>query len=225
MKYILFIIGGIIGLIIASSISDSEILRWVIGLGCGIAAEKIPVLFRHKKPNPQGQSNSEAETKESKTSDLNDDVFDYSELSVHASHERLLGLLKAYISIVDSYVMYTIVDESRLPCEKAVMKAVLKSFIRNNKGSEVHDEIRDAYLWLAKFQPDSASIEKLQRNALESYEKELGDKANIIGEQEKMMGIANALDKVLDWKHSRIVRLETEILEQELTKFDLDGEI
>jgi len=57
MKYILFIIGGIIGLIIASSISDSEILRWVIGLGCGIAAEKIPVLFKHKKSNPQGQSN------------------------------------------------------------------------------------------------------------------------------------------------------------------------
>lgn len=57
MKLILFSIGAFFGFIVASAISDSEILPWVIGFACGIATEKIPVLFKHKTSDPNGQSN------------------------------------------------------------------------------------------------------------------------------------------------------------------------
>jgi len=158
-------------------------------------------------------------------SDPDDDEFDNSALSGQTGHKMLFNLTKAYMNVLHFYSMYTIVDEGILPCEKDGIKAALKAVIRDNRGDGVQDSLRNAYLWLAKFHPDSKHIENLQRTAMSLYEQELGDRADTIGKTEKMRGLIKARDSVLNEEHFEIVKLEKEILELELQKFDLDGEI
>ena len=53
MKYVLFAVGVVVGLIIAPLFTDSSLLQWIVRLGLGIVGYNIPAFVRYNKASPK----------------------------------------------------------------------------------------------------------------------------------------------------------------------------
>ncbi len=134
-------------------------------------------------------------------------------------------MLVAYLKVSKEYLMYRVVDESRLPFKKEDLKTVIKLMMCYLDSDSEKEAFRESYYLLSKYQPDSETLENVQRLTMEAYEEVIKHEGTDIDEDERLAGLLDAVENNLDLEDTEAVDHEKELLVAELKLWEKKIEV
>lgn len=115
------------------------------------------------------------------------------------AYEFAYKVLVSYSEILQNYQLYRIVDESRLPHNKKLIKTSLELLISAQAvDEEALESIELAYCMLSKFQPNASKEETMQRWAFEACDISAKNHGDSHTEEERLIGMIQARNRVLN---------------------------
>ncbi len=128
-------------------------------------------------------------------------------------------MIRKFLRINESYLMYSVVDEGRLPCTKRALKSSIKYAILHIKNEEHRESMRETFCLLAKYQSNSTVEENRQRISMEAYEMSAGLDGIDRASEERTMGLLTAAyDESVALRYDE----KRELLAAELDRWELD---
>lgn len=140
-------------------------------------------------------------------------------------YDFVRDMLAAYLKVSREYIMYRVVDESRLPFKKEDLKAAIKLMMWYQDSDSTKEDLREVYYQLSKYQPDSETLENVQRLCMEAYEELIKLEGTDIDEDEKLAGLLDAAENHLDLEDIEAVDHEKELLVAELELWEAKLEV
>jgi len=197
-------------------------LLWWMPIAYFLNMYLLTIIFQHKmKSFEKNWMNTEGSRPDIEQNSGFTEEYDDDEEYVFANE-----MLAAYVKVSKEYIMYRVVDESRLPLEKEDLKTAIKLMIYYHESDSAKEAYRESYYQLSKYQPDSEPLENLQRIAMEAYEKVIEYEGTGIDEDERLSGLLDAVENSFDIEDTEAVDQERELLVVELelweTKLNLE---
>jgi|688.fasta_scaffold156389_3 hypothetical protein len=125
-----------------------------------------------------------------------------------------------YRVVLKQFVLYHIVDESRLPIEKQSLKSVIKLLMFNQWGEDEMNGLRNAYTWLSKFQPGAETTEKIQQMNMQFYEESLERDGVKLDKMERLAHLSLSAKGALEAEELEVVENEKRMLKTELAHWE-----
>lgn len=129
-------------------------------------------------------------------------------------------LFSEYRAVLKQFILYHIVDEDRLPIDKQSLKSVIKLLMFEQWGEDEMNGLRNAYIWLSKFQPDAQSLEKTQQMNMQFYEESLERDGVKLNEMERLARLSLSAKGALNRDELEVIESEKRMLETELASWE-----
>lgn len=211
----------LVGVLVTFAIDISKLhLLWWMPVAYFLNMYLITIIFQHKmKSHDNSLMNMEGsppniEQESGHTEDDDDDEYGFAR-----------EMLASYVKVSREYLMYRVVDESRLPFKKEDLKTAIKLIMYYHDSDSAKEALRESYYQLSKYQPDSEILENLQRISMEAYEKVIEQEGTDISEDERLLGLLEAVENNLDLEDTEVVDQEKELLVAELELWEAKLEL
>jgi len=129
-------------------------------------------------------------------------------------------LFSEYRAVLKQFLLYHMVDEGRLPIDKQTLKSVIKLLMVKQWGEDEMNGLRNAYVWLSKFQPDAGPVEKNQEMNMQFYEDCLERDGVKLNEMERRARLLSSAKGALNHDELKVIEDEKRMLETELAGWE-----
>jgi hypothetical protein len=125
-----------------------------------------------------------------------------------------------YRIVLKQFILYHIVDEGRLPIDKKSLKSVIKLLMFKQWNEDEMNGLRSAYTLLSKFQPNVATVEKIQQMNMQFYEQSLESDGVKLDDMDRLAHLSWSARGALNPEELELVEKEKLTLKTELAGWE-----